>query len=377
MNAKNLTQAIKSEATHLGFDLVGIAPHSPPPHANALDDWVGAGYAGEMHYMDRAIERRKDPRVLFPEGHSIIVVGKHYRMAELLERVWRDPSRARIARYAWGADYHDVLLPRLHQLVEFIEAQTERSLRAREYVDTGALLERPVAVAAGLGFIGRNTLLIHPRQGSFLFLSEILVDLELEPNLDPARVSCGTCTRCLQICPTNAFVAPYVLDARLCIAYLTIEYKGPIPRELRPLMGNRIFGCDDCQEVCPWNIRFGASGDAEFFKLDPDRIAPPLLDLISLDDDAFRKRFAKTPLTRSKRRGLLRNVAVAIGNWGDPQTVPALVNALRDAEPLIRGHAAWALGRISSGDAHKSLSQRWAIEEDAWVREEIQVALEN
>lgn len=370
-----LTKAIITEGRNLGFDLIGIAPLASPPHAEALKDWLDAGHAGDMAYMARSAAGRMDPHVVMPEGRSILVVGKNYRSAEPLDRVWRDPSRGRISRYAWGFDYHDMLLPRLRQLIAYIESQCDRPVLSRPYVDTGPVLERPIAAAANLGFIGKNTLLIHPRQGSWFFLAEILLDIDLEPNLEPVRGGCGTCTRCQEVCPTQAFVGPYVLDARRCISYLTIELKGPIPQELRPLIGNHIFGCDDCQEVCPWNLRFGATGDAEVFQPDPDRIAPPLLDLIALDSAAFRMRFQRSPILRAKRRGLLRNVAIALGNWGNPQAVPALTRALADDEPLVRGHAAWALGRIGGAVARGSLQARWPTEEEPWVRKEIELAL--
>lgn len=376
LNTRLLTQRAGARALALGFDLFGVAPHAAPATSERLPEWVSAGYAGEMGYLARRLEQRANPAVLMPEGRAIVVVGKFYRSAEPPTELWNDPSRGRIARYAWGQDYHDVLLPLLKRLVSILEDECGRPVRARPYVDTGPVLERPIASAAGLGFIGKNTLLIHPRRGSWLFLSEILVDVELEPNLEPSRVGCGSCTRCLQACPTKAFVGPHVLDARRCISYLTIESKGPIEPELRPLMGNRIFGCDDCQEVCPWNIRFGEPADAEFWRPDVDRIAPRLLDLIGLDARRFRERFQGTPLMRPGRRGLLRNVAIALGNWGDERAVPALGAALADDEPILRGHAAWALGRIGTRQAIDRLSARRRLEPDSWVRQEIEHALE-
>jgi epoxyqueuosine reductase len=243
-------------------------------------------------------------------------------------------------------------------------------------VDTGPLLEREIAVHAGLGFVGKNTNLIHPRLGSWLFLGELLLTLEVPLGESEQGGTCGRCTRCLDACPTNAFVAPFVLDARRCISYLTVELKGPIPRQLRPLMGNRIFGCDICQQVCPWNRRFARPTSEPAFRPRANAIAPALLDLITLDDDGFRQRFRGSPAKRTNRRGLLRNAAVALGNWADPVAVPALVRALADAEPLIRGHAAWALGRIATADAQRALRQAWATESDEWVREELQLALE-
>jgi epoxyqueuosine reductase len=229
---------------------------------------------------------------------------------------------------------------------------------------------------AGLGFVGKNTNLIHPRLGSWLFLGEVLLPVELpaeEPTAEPG--TCGQCTRCLEACPTGALVAPYVLDARRCISYLTIELKGPIPHELRPLMGNRIFGCDICQEVCPWNRRFAQRTIEAAFQPWPDSIAPHLLDLMALDEEGFRQRFRGSPVGRAKRRGLLRSVATALGNWGDPSALPALAQALEDAEPLIRGHAAWALGRIGSRKARRALGGALSGESDVWVRGEIELSL--
>jgi epoxyqueuosine reductase len=375
IDTAQLTAEIKAEAHRLGFDLVGIAPAVPPPHADALLDWLDAGHAGEMGYLARNAVRRADPREAVPDAQSIIVCGMHYRASEPDPALWNDASRGQISRYAWGDDYHDVVEPKLRQLQAWIEARVGRASIGRSYVDTGPVLERPVGVMAGLGFQGKNTLLIHPQQGSWFFLGEVLVDVQLEYDAPPARGGCGGCTRCMRACPTNAFAGPHVLDARRCISYLTIELKGPIPRELRPLMGNHIYGCDVCQEVCPWNVRWGQFTTQPAFTPRAGIVAPELLELITLDDDGFRHRFRRSPIKRTKRRGLLRNVAVALGNWGDPQAVPALINVLNDHEPLIRGHAAWALGRIGGQEAHRALDARLAMEEDVWVREEIELAL--
>jgi epoxyqueuosine reductase len=261
----------------------------------------------------------------------------------------------------------------------------------RAYVDTGPLLEREIGARAGLGFIGKNTSLIQPTLGSWLFLGELLLAADLRPVADsPALVgvkpsvaslaeqgkgTCGRCTRCLDACPTHAFIAPYVLDARRCISYLTIELKGPIPRELRSRMGNRIFGCDICQEVCPWNRRFARPTSEPAFKAGSGAMAPSLLELIDLDAEAFENRFQRSPVKRAKRRGMLRNVAIALGNWGNPVAVPSLIRALHDAEPLIRGHAAWALGRIGLQEARRALAQALEVETNAWVREELHFAV--
>ncbi len=355
-NRVTLTERIKEKAYELGFDLVGVAPATRAPHADAYASWVDAGYAAAMGYMVRDVARRQDPCHVLPDARSVVVVGLSYFVANPPADLWDDPSRGRVARYAWGLDYHDVMTPRLRQLADFITRQARRDVQHRVYVDTGPVLERDFAVQAGLGFIGKNTCLINPTMGSYLFLGEILVGLELdfdEPAARPGvggtrgRVgTCGACTRCLKVCPTRAFPAPYVLDGNRCISYLTIELKGSIPPDLRPLMGNWIFGCDECQAICPWPRRFAQPTRASFLRFDPNLAAPKLLDLMGLTDEQFRARFRGTPLWRAKRRGLLRNVAVALGNWGDPQAIPALRRALDDPEPLIREHAAWALAKL-------------------------------
>ncbi len=377
----SLTEVVKEKAYELDFDLIGIAPARRAPHADAYASWVDSGYAATMGYMARDVVRRQDPRRVLPGARSVVVAGLSYFVADPPADLWNDPSRGRIARYAWGADYHEVMVPRLRQLAEFITRQTRREVQSRLYVDTGPVLERDFAAQAGLGFIGKNTCLINPAMGSYLFLGEILVNLELdydEPATDSGAqigfearqgrainrgggsgfgvsspctrrvATCGACTRCLETCPTRAFSAPYILDSNRCISFLTIELKGSIPLELRPMIGNWIFGCDACQSTCPWPRRFSRPSRLDFLNYDPEQIAPKLLDLISLNDDEFRTRFRQTPLWRVKRRGLLRNVAVALGNWGNPQAVPALRRALDDPEPLIREHAAWALAQISN-----------------------------
>lgn len=360
-----LTQHIKEKAYELGFDLIGIAPAGHAPHAEAYHRWLAQGYAAEMNWLARNPQQREDPRRLVPNARSVVVIGLSYFVLDPPTDLWHDPSRGCIARYAWGLDYHNVMLPRLRELGDFIEKETGHPLNQRPYVDTGPVLERDFAAQAGLGFIGKNTLLIHPRLGSYLFLGEILVDLELEydepafnggascrigPPDESKRIgTCGHCTRCLTICPTHAFPAPYVLDSRRCISYLTIEHKGSIPPELRPLLGNWIFGCDACQEICPWVRRYAQPTRENFLSYDPDQVAPKLIDLMTLNNDvAFQARFKGSPIKRAKRRGLLRNVAVALGNWGSPEALPVLEQALLDPELLIREHAAWAIEQIKN-----------------------------
>jgi epoxyqueuosine reductase len=375
---------ILAAAEQLGFDLVGIEPADRPASAGHYREWLAAGYHGQMAYLARpeAVARRDDPANILPGIRTVVTVAANYHTRPLPAALVADPARGVVASYAWGDDYHDVLTPRLQQLAELAGAATGRPVAYRAYVDTGPVLERDLAARAGLGFVGKNTNLIHPGFGSWLFLGELLLaagivgaDAACNRPFPAARATCGRCTRCLQACPTAAFAGPYVLDARRCISYLTIELKGPIPRDLRPLLGNRIFGCDICQEVCPWNRRFAQPTAEPAFQPRPDGIAPRLLDLLSLDDEAFRPRFRGSPVKRARRRGLLRNVAVALGNWGHPAAVPALVRALHDAEPLIRGHAAWALGRIATAEARQALGQSLPTEVDAWVQEEIRLAL--
>lgn len=357
-----LTQLIKEKAYDLGFDLIGVAPADQAPHAEAYRRWLANNYQAEMRWLARDPQRREDPRLVLSGAQAVVVVGLSYFILNPPPDLWNDPARGRIARYAWGLDYHDLMLPRLRELAEFIAKISGQALSQRTYVDTGPILERDFGAQAGLGFIGKNTLLISPKMGSYLFLGEILLNLELDydppapdggaschvdpPGTSKRRGTCGNCTRCLEICPTHAFPAPYILDSNLCISYLTIEHKGTIPKHLRPLMGNWIFGCDECQEICPWVRRFAQPTRAEFLGYDPEQAAPKLTELMQLDEAGFGIRFKDTPLNRPKRRGLLRNVAVALGNWASPEALPVLEQALRDPEPLIREHAAWAIEQI-------------------------------
>jgi epoxyqueuosine reductase len=343
----NLTQRIRKRAQSLGFDLVGISPAFPVPRLGAYRAWIAKRYYGEMGYMARAdrVERRENLAAILPGVRSIVCVGLNYYPGPLSNDRESDPSRGLIAGYAWGQDYHDLMLSRLEELSHFICSQA-KSATTRTYVDTGPILERAYAAQAGLGFIGKNTCLIHPQMGSWLFLGEILTDVELAPTSRETAVSCGTCRRCLDTCPTGALVAPYVLDARRCISYLTIELKGVIPPDLRPLMGHWIYGCDVCQQVCPWQRFAAITREQAFLAQAPDRAAPRLTELIGMNEETFRRRYAGTPILRIGRAQLLRNVAVALGNWGSEHAVPALRHALVDPEPLVRDHAAWALKQI-------------------------------
>lgn len=372
----NLTEQIRSRASALGFDLAGAAAAYPAPRLPAYRDWLAQGYHGEMGYMARLdrVARREDPAKILPGVRSILCVGLNYYPGPLPTSLRNDPSRGLISNYAWGLDYHDLMLPRLEELATFIQTEAGGQVNCRAYVDTGPLLERAYAARAGLGFVGKNTNLIHPRMGSWLFLGEILLDLPLEPTAAQTHASCGSCRRCLDSCPTGALAAPYLLDARRCISYLTIELKGAIPRELRPLMGNHIYGCDVCQAVCPWQRFARPTEEAAFRLTDPARAAPPLVELMGLSEEEFRRRYAGTPILRTGRGRLLRNAAVALGNWEDERALPALVRALSDVEPLVRGHAAWALGRIGGRAAQKALDVALQREEEPYVRQEIRAA---
>ena len=356
----SLTEQIRNQARDLGFDLVGIAPAHPTPYLDAYRSWLAHGYHGEMGYLARPdrVERREDPARVLPGARSVVCVGLNYYPGALPADIARDPARGLISNYAWGADYHTLMLPRLEELAAFIGARAGGDVAHRSYVDTGPVLERACAAEAGLGFIGKNTCLINPQVGSWLFLGEILLDAALEPTSEEkTRVSCGTCRRCLDACPTGALVAPYVLDARRCISYLTIELKGPIPHELRPALGNRVYGCDVCQAVCPWQRFAQPTAERALQPEKPDRAAPALLDLLAMNEETFHQRYEGTPILRTGRGRLLRNAAVALGNWGDGRAVPALARALGDAEPLVREHAAWALGRIGGSAAQEALNE--------------------
>jgi epoxyqueuosine reductase len=358
-NVEGVKSELKEQARALGFSLVGVTAARPGRRLDAYLRWIEAARHGEMGYLARPdrLARRRDLSVILPGVQSIICVGLDYETLKLPPAIANDPSRGRISNYAWGADYHELMTPRLEQLAAWLRQAAGTETQTKVYVDTGAILERDHAEAAGLGFVGKNTMLIGPRRGSWFFLGELLATLPLPPD-EPAPVmpGCGSCRRCLDACPTNAFPEPYVLDARRCISYLTIELKGAIPLALRPLMGNWVYGCDVCQVVCPFN-RFAPESEEPLFRpANWDTAAPPLLDLLALDDEAFARRFAGSPIKRIKRARLVRNACVAAGNWGSPTAVPALAPLLADPEPLVRGHAAWALRQIGTREALAALN---------------------
>jgi epoxyqueuosine reductase len=352
--------AIQQRALELGFDDCRFTSAGPPQSAEQFQNWLAENKNGEMAWLERNAEKRIDPQKVLPGAKSVIVLAASYAQAveSRKSRVESQtlapdfstldprPSTGLVARYAQFDDYHDVLGERLKALTNFIDSVADRKVRSLWYVDTGPLLERDLAQRAGLGFTGKHTNLISRRLGNWIFLAEIITTLELEPDA-PEKNHCGHCTRCLTACPTNAITAPFQLDARKCISYLTIELKGSIPIEFRPAIGNRIYGCDDCLAACPWN-RFAREGKLMKAHARKDLAAPDLIALLSLDDQQFKSRFAGSPILRTKRRGFLRNVCVALGNVGDASALPALEKSAHDAEPLIAEHARWAMAQIEA-----------------------------
>lgn len=372
VDAHERTAWVLEQAAREGFDLCGVARAEAFPELAHLPEWLERGYSGQMQYLHD--ERRRAPGRVLEGARSVIVCAASYKTPEPVSTEWMarpiDPAEAPrgwISRYAWGTDYHDVLLPRLQRLARALEQQFGPEVRTRAYVDTGPIVERVAAKYAGLGWLGKNTCLIHPRLGSWLFLGTILTTLELAPTCPPEQPPpdlCGSCRRCLDACPTGALVAPYVMDARRCIAYLTIEHRGPIPEEFRPAIGPMVFGCDICQDVCPWNRKAPARGWPEFaprrlteFPADgqqPETLLAPALEwLAALSEEDYRQVFRRSPVKRAKYRGLLRNVCIALGNAaraaapGVRQRVARLLERLAASDdPLIAEHARWALGEL-------------------------------
>ncbi|HET6326908.1 MAG TPA: tRNA epoxyqueuosine(34) reductase QueG [Planctomycetaceae bacterium] len=362
---------MKAEALRLGFDLVGITPATVPGGLENFHDWLRRGYDGEMAWLSRREEAYEHPRNVLAGVRSVIMLALNYRTDEPAPPC---PGTGRVSRYAWSdADYHAVARERLKLLADFLHTQVP-GCRTRSVIDSAPMLERDFARAAGLGWFGKNTMLINKRQGSWIFLAGLLTDLELEPDAPHETSHCGTCTRCLDACPTDAFPQPYVLDARKCIAYLTIELKGPIPQELRSGMGDWLFGCDICQDVCPWNRKSPRKDDPAFVARG-DLNPADLGRLLDLDEAGFRDAFGESALSRPGRTGLLRNAAIVLGNQRDTAAVPALERALGDAELVVRGAAAWALGQIGGEAAFTALKCRLRVEDNATVRDEIEQAL--
>lgn len=350
-----------------GFVLVGFARLGKLPREAFYRNWLAEGRAGEMDYLAREPERRFDPRMLDPRMRSVVSLGYPYDAPRVPQIDWRRELRGRIASYALGEDYHRYVLDKARAVASALAASQPGSM-ARVYVDTGPVFERDWADAAGIGWFGKNTNILNRERGSYLFLSEIFTDIELEGSDRPYGDYCGTCRRCLDLCPTQALADGYLMDARLCISYLTIELRGAIPVELRPKLGNWIFGCDICQEVCPWNDE--GAGPAN------DELVPNLPELMTLDEEGFRRRFRASAIKRTKRRGLLRNVAVALGNSGNREAVGVLVRTLKtEPEALVRAHAAWALGQLGGAASRSALEKQKKRERDPDVTGEISDAL--
>src|SRR4029450_12852345 len=337
-----LKQRLVSFARDVGFDSCRIAARSFAPHAGEFRNWLDEGGHGEMSYMERAEEKRCDPQKVLPDARSIVVLAMNYFQGGT--QAGAPPAaQGKISRYAWGDDYHDLIESKLEKIDEFLR---DFGGQQKCYVDTGPVLERDHAAEAGIGWHGKSTMLIDERLGTWFFLAEVLTTLELPPD-EPVPDRCGTCARCIKACPTGAITAPHRLDARRCISYLTIELKGSIPLELRRLIGDRIFGCDDCLDACPWN-RFAQVSREAAFSARPSTVGVSLRDYLGLSDDEFRALFRNSPIKRIKRRGFLRNVCVALGNVGDPFVLAALERAAADPEPLIAEHAKWAIYQIRS-----------------------------
>ena len=353
MNAQNGSSDVRAQivalAQDLKFDLCRFARADAPEHALQFREWLDRGEGGEMNYLARNAEKRCDPQQVLPKAKTVIVLALNYFQGEAAETaVLATPKRGesvsvtgKIARYAWGDDYHQLIEEKLTVVDDFLQRHGGSQ---KCYVDTGPMLERDHGAAAGIGWHGKSTMLLNRELGTWFFLAEILTTLEFAPD-PPQKNYCGRCTRCIDACPTGAITAPHQVDARRCISYLTIELKGPIPIELRPMIGDRIYGCDDCLDACPWN-RFAKVSRETAFAMRPEVAQMKLRDYLSLDDDKFRRLFRNSPIKRTKRRGFLRNVCVALGNVGMVEDLPALEKAASDPEPLIAEHAEWALEQI-------------------------------
>ncbi len=372
MQPDELSQFLKQRAEQLGFTLCGICPSATPAGTDRLDQWLAAGYAGHMGYISERRTAYDHPRHVLEGVRSLIMLAMPYANAEPKPIT---TGQGRVSRYAWGEmDYHNLIRDRLHQLADSLREKIPKA-DTRGVVDTAPLLEREFAQLAGLGWAGKNTLLLSKRAGSYFFLAALLTDQVLEYDEPFTADHCGSCTACLDACPTDAFPQPYVLDATRCISYLTIELQKPIPAELRPGMGDWLFGCDVCQQVCPWNRDVPLSKEPAFaplLEMNPLSLA----ELFELDEAEFRRRFRHTPLWRAHRRGLLRNAATVLGNHGDSSALPALATGLADVEPLVRGACAWALGELQLPQAIALLQNTRETEADEAVRQEIEAAIE-
>jgi epoxyqueuosine reductase len=366
---QTLTQKIREEALSLGFFRVGFAPAGQPPHETHFKSWLESGFHGEMHYLERQSSKRMDPGLILAGARSVIVLALNYSFDLTFGESF---PIGKISRYAWGCDYHPIVKSRLDRLLEFIRSQVP-DVHGRSYVDSGPVMEKVWGAQASIGWMGKHTILITRDHGSRFFIGVILLDIELAYD-QKAKDYCGTCDRCIQACPSRAITAPYLLDARRCISYLTVEFRGVIPHELRPLIGARIYGCDDCQDACPWNRKPVLATVKE---LEPraEYYAPQLLYLADISQEEFDRRFANSPIRRITRDVFVRNIMVALGNSSQIESVPVLKRALQDSSPLVRAHAAWALGQISISDAFSSLELARKNEADSSVLVEMDAVL--
>lgn len=360
-------EQFSQKAQSLGFELCGVSSADPYRHGERFLDWLQSGRHADMAYLERDPQRRMDPRQILPEAQSVVSFWLRYDPGPLPPKP-TDTLRGQVARYALGLDYHDLIPPRLREL-----AANLGDPLARAYTDSGPLLERSAAEAAGLGWIGKNSCLINAKHGSYGFLAEIVTAVELPLSETPHPARCGTCTSCMTACPTGAIVAPGVVDSRRCLTYWTIEHRGAIPREIRPLMGTWVFGCDICQEACPWNGKPRATTVPQL-ALQVERLYPDLLVWLALTPEDFARRFKGSPMKRAKRQGLARNAAIALGNLKDASAVEGLCSALmNDPDPSVQGAAAWALGQIGGPEARQVLER--AESSSPEVQEELRAAL--
>lgn len=375
----DVVELIRGHAERLGFSLFGITRAGPSRTWDKYARWIGAEMHGGMGYLERRADERRDIRNVWADARSVVVLGVQYRVS-VPRPTESEPNRGIVSSYAWDGDYHEWCWTRLEQLGAELRSHLGQSVETRGYVDTGPLLERDVAEQAGVGWHGKNTMLIRPDVGSWFFLAELLINLDLPPTDKNMPDRCGTCTRCLGACPTGAFVGPHILDARRCISYLTIEHRGSIPRVLRSKIGAHVFGCDICQEVCPWNRKAARSGTGfseipEFAPRD-GLIALDLIPLLGLSKRQFEERFAGSPILRARRNGFLRNVCVALGNVGTEDAIGPLEQALYDVSPLVREHAGWGLMRIAGQRAVDPLQEAVEREPEDSIRRDLRLSFE-
>lgn len=375
-----LTRQLIDRAIEIGFDMIGITAARDADTYEHFERWLDFGYAGEMAYMERTRQLRKNPRKLMQDCKSVVVVGVCYANTSNMENLDRDSGtrelRGCVSIYACRRDYHNVIQAKLVELREWLKEKLPWA-KGKACVDSSPILERELAVRVGFGWYGKSTNVISRLHGSYFFIGELLTNVELEPTESFERDRCGTCNRCIDACPTGAIVSPRMLDARRCISYLTVEHRSAIQFELRHLIGRWIFGCDVCQQVCPWNRMAGAGRMMGEFKPDGEMMRPKLLELLSMSEEEFNSRFAGTPIIRIGRERFLRNVAVALGNMADERAVePLAMLLLSDDDKLVRSHVAWALGRIGGRAAKMALERSWKWEQSGAVKGEIERALE-